>query len=62
LVPTLVIHGGGDAVNDPSTSEGRESFFKSRYDRVVLDGLGHFPQREAPEATALTITEFLAES
>jgi pimeloyl-ACP methyl ester carboxylesterase len=28
----------------------------------VLDGLGHFPQREAPEAVALTITQFLAES
>ena len=61
-VPTLVIHGGGDRVNDPSTSEGRENFFKSRYDRVVLDGLGHFPQREAPEAVALTITEFLADA
>lgn len=61
-IPTLVIHGGGDCVNDPSTSEGREAFFKSRYDRVVLDGLGHFPQREAPEATALTITEFLADA
>jgi pimeloyl-ACP methyl ester carboxylesterase len=27
-VPTLVIHGGGDACNDPVTSEGKEAFFR----------------------------------
>jgi pimeloyl-ACP methyl ester carboxylesterase len=59
-VPTLVIHGGADACNDPATSAGREALFKSRYDRVVLNGLGHFPQREAPGAVALAITNFFA--
>jgi pimeloyl-ACP methyl ester carboxylesterase len=48
-VDTLVIHGGSDQCNDPATSEGRESFFRGRYQRVVLDGLGHFPQRESNE-------------
>lgn len=51
-VPTLVLHGGADAVNPPQTSEGKEAFFGNRYERVVLPGVGHFPQREAPAAVA----------
>ena len=58
-VPTLVIHGGGDPCNDPSTSEGKERFFTSRYERTVLDRIGHFPQREAPAAVADAILRFL---
>ncbi len=58
-VPTLVIHGGGDPCNDPSTSEGKERFFGSRYERTVLDRIGHFPQREAPAAVADAIVRFL---
>jgi pimeloyl-ACP methyl ester carboxylesterase len=57
-VDTLVLHGGADQCNDPSTSEGRESLFRGRYQRVVLDGLGHFPQRESHEAGEL-IASFL---
>jgi pimeloyl-ACP methyl ester carboxylesterase len=58
-VPTLVIHGGGDPCNDPSTSEGKESYFASRYERTLLDRVGHFPQREAPAAVADAIVRFL---
>ena len=58
-VPTLVIHGGGDPCNDPSTSEGKERFFGSRYERIVLDPVGHFPQREAPAAVADAIVRFI---
>jgi pimeloyl-ACP methyl ester carboxylesterase len=58
-VPTLVIHGGADPCNDPSTSEGKEKFFKSHYDRIVLDAVGHFPQREAPGPVAAALLEFL---
>ena len=58
-VPTLVIHGGGDPCNDPSTSEGKEHLFASRYERVVLDRVGHFPQREASAAVADSIVRFL---
>jgi pimeloyl-ACP methyl ester carboxylesterase len=58
-VPTLMIHGGGDPCNDPSTSENKEHFFASRYQRVVLDGVGHFPQRESPAAVADAIVRFL---
>ena len=58
-VPTLVIHGGGDPCNDPSTSDGKESFFTDDYHRIVLDGVGHFPQREASEAVGEAIVKFL---
>lgn len=57
-VPTLVIHGGGDPCNDPSTSENKEHLFASRYQRVVLEGVGHFPQRESPAAVAGAILRF----
>ncbi len=58
-VPTLVIHGGGDPCNDPSSSEGKVDFFAGQYRRVVLDRVGHFPQREAPEAVSEATVRFL---
>jgi pimeloyl-ACP methyl ester carboxylesterase len=58
-VPTLVIHGGADPCNDPSSSEGKERFFSGRYERLVLEGVGHFPQREAPEPVARAVARFL---
>jgi pimeloyl-ACP methyl ester carboxylesterase len=47
--PMLVIHGAADAVNPPQTSAGKEAWFTGTYRRVLFDGIGHFPQREAPE-------------
>jgi pimeloyl-ACP methyl ester carboxylesterase len=58
-VPTLVIHGGADPANDPSTSANRESLFSGPYQRIVLDGVGHFPTREAPDAVARALKAFL---
>ena len=57
-VPTLVLHGGADACNHPDGSAGRERFFTGRYARQLLDGVGHFPQREAPAAVAQAILRF----
>ncbi|MDH2050566.1 alpha/beta fold hydrolase [Achromobacter marplatensis] len=61
-VPTLVLHGGADACNQPATSEGKEAFFQGGYARRVLDGVGHFPQREAPQAVADAILAFCAKT
>lgn len=58
-VPTLVIHGGADPCNAPSTSEGREHLFSGIYLREILEGVGHFPQRETPKETAALIVPFL---
>ena len=58
-VPTLMLHGGADRCTLPETSEGKEHFFSGPYRRVVLPGLGHFPQREAPETVAQALLAFL---
>ncbi|MGE8690140.1 MAG: alpha/beta fold hydrolase [Achromobacter sp.] len=57
-VPTLVLHGGADACNQPATSEGKEAWFSGGYERRVLDRVGHFPQREAPHTVADAILKF----
>ena len=57
-VPTLVLHGGADTCNHPDSSKGREAFFTARYERQELAGIGHFPQREAPQAVAEAIVRF----
>jgi pimeloyl-ACP methyl ester carboxylesterase len=57
-VPTLVLHGGADSCNHPDSSRGREAFFTARYERQELADIGHFPQREAPQAVAEAILRF----
>ena len=54
-IPALILHGNADTCNHPDTSAGKERFFRGAYRRVVLDGVGHFPQREAPAAVAAEI-------
>ena len=58
-VPTLLLHGDADACNDPETSAGRETLFTGTYQRLLIEGIGHFPTREAPEAVAGAILAFL---
>jgi pimeloyl-ACP methyl ester carboxylesterase len=58
-VPTLMIQGGADTCDPPSESEGLEGHFDD-YRRVVLDGVGHFPQREDPQSVADLVLEHLA--
>lgn len=58
-VPTLVLHGGADGVNGPETSEGKAHYFLNRYERKVLPGIGHFPQREAAQQVAAELIRFL---
>ncbi|MFZ4874645.1 alpha/beta fold hydrolase [Janthinobacterium sp. Mn2066] len=57
-LPTLVLHGAADTCNHPDTSGGRERYFSGPYRRVLLEGIGHFPQREAPQAVAGAILVF----
>jgi pimeloyl-ACP methyl ester carboxylesterase len=59
-VPTLVLHGGADSCNPPASSEGKEHFFAGRYQREIIEGAGHFPQREKPEQVARSILRFIA--
>jgi pimeloyl-ACP methyl ester carboxylesterase len=59
--PTLMIQGGSDFCDDPKESEGLEKYFIGGYRRLVLDGVGHFPHREAPLAVAEAVIRFLQE-
>jgi len=58
-VPTLMLHGGADACNDPLTSTDKEKYFTNRYKRQVLPNVGHFPQREDSETVANEIITWL---
>jgi pimeloyl-ACP methyl ester carboxylesterase len=58
-VPTLVLHGALDGASLPATSAHKEKFFSGRYERTVLPGVGHFPQREAPRQVAEAILAFI---
>ncbi|MBC7484026.1 MAG: alpha/beta hydrolase [Rhizobacter sp.] len=58
-VPTLLLHGAADGVNHPDTSLGKEAFFGGRYERRLLAGVGHFPQREAPGEVLAALLHFL---
>ncbi len=60
--PMLVIHGADDAVNPADSSAGKERWFSGPYRRVVLDGVGHFPQREAADTVASELLEFFGPS
>ncbi|MBK1689635.1 alpha/beta fold hydrolase [Rubrivivax gelatinosus] len=60
-VPTLVLHGAADGCNHPDSSLGREPFFDGRYERRVLEGVGHFPQREAAQQVGDAILRFCSE-
>jgi pimeloyl-ACP methyl ester carboxylesterase len=60
-VPTLVLHGGADRCNDPSTSDNKDHLFSGPYQRTLLPSAGHFPQREAPAEVAREILGWLAQ-
>jgi pimeloyl-ACP methyl ester carboxylesterase len=56
--PTLVLHGDADGVNPIYSSEGKERWFIGPYQRKVMQGIGHFPQRESSQRVADEILKF----
>ncbi|WP_289052742.1 alpha/beta hydrolase, partial [uncultured Methylobacterium sp.] len=60
-VPTLVIHGAADTCLLPASFEGQKQFFTGTYRQVELEGVGHFPTREAPEKVAEALLAHLGE-
>ena len=61
-VPTLLLHGAADGVNHPDSSVGKEIFFRGPYERQVMAGVGHFPQREAPREVLAALLHFFKTS
>jgi pimeloyl-ACP methyl ester carboxylesterase len=53
--PALMVQGGSDFCDEPRSSEGLDRFFTGSYRRIVLDGVGHFPHREAPLEVARAV-------
>jgi pimeloyl-ACP methyl ester carboxylesterase len=58
-VPTLMIQGGADSCDLAEGSEGQEKLFTAGYRRLLLDGVGHFPHREAPGLVADAILSLI---
>lgn len=56
-VPTITIVGAEDGATLAESSEGKEQFFTGGYERRVLNGIGHFIQREKPEAVIEAVEE-----
>jgi pimeloyl-ACP methyl ester carboxylesterase len=57
--PTLMIQGESDSCDDPKESEGLEKYFVGGYQRLLLEGVGHFPHREAPLKVSDAVNLFL---
>lgn len=54
-VPTVVLHGGDNAVSPASSSERHARFFTGRYARRLIPGVGHNVPQEAPREFAEAI-------
>lgn len=58
-VPVLQVHGTVDGAVLPSSVDGSERYAGAAYDRVDLDGLGHFPHEEDPARFAEVLLPWL---
>ena len=57
-VPTLVMHGDVDGATLLEATADRAHLFGAAYRRVVVPGVGHFIQREAPDTVDAAIAAF----
>lgn len=58
-LPTLYFQGMEDGVNPPELSERLHEKFSGPFQRIALQNVGHFPQREDPETVARELAIFL---
>jgi pimeloyl-ACP methyl ester carboxylesterase len=56
-VPAITLHGAVDGVTPAATSEPHGVHFTGRYERRVLDNIGHDVPREAPAAFAQAVLD-----
>ena len=58
-LPAIFIQGKEDGVTPAAMSEKVHEKFTGPFERILLQNVGHFPQREDPEAVARELTVFL---
>lgn len=58
-LPTIYIHGDVDGVNPPATADAVAEKFTGPFERVMIEGVGHFPQRERPAEVARLLISLL---
>lgn len=58
-VPTVFLQGLEDRCGLPETSDGMGRYFTNGYRRILIDAVGHFPQRENPKLVAEEILRHL---
>ncbi len=57
--PTLQLHGALDSCMLPATAIGSGRYVRAAYDWRLLEGVGHFPHEEAPEAVNRLLLDWL---
>ncbi|MEM7031938.1 MAG: alpha/beta hydrolase [Chloroflexota bacterium] len=60
-VPTLCLVGGADGALDLSQMENTKTCFTDEYSYQIIQGVGHFLHREAPDEVFRQISTFLGE-
>jgi len=55
--PTIFFHGALDGVTPPAITAKMSEKFVGPFERIVLDGVGHFPTRETPELVGKRLVE-----
>ena len=58
-LPTVYFQGLEDGVNPPELSEHLHEKFSGPFERIILQNVGHFPQREDPQTVARELAIFL---
>ncbi len=53
--PTLYLSGAADGVNPPEAAKDVPAKFSGAFEAILLDGVGHFPTREAPDLVAAAL-------
>jgi len=57
-LPTIYVQGLEDGVNPAELSETLHEKFLGPFERIALQNVGHFPQREDPDAVARELSIF----
>ncbi len=58
--PTLQLHGALDSCLLPETAHGSGAWVRAAYELQVLDGVGHFPHQEVPDAVSAALLGHLS--